>query len=79
MPNQEYILKRLAMNKFRSSFHLKESDIAYIDKLGFDKIKDHAYEFIIKRLASDNILNDGKHDLWFYQSNMQQQLVVEAV
>lgn len=54
------ILKRLEQSKFRSSFHLKTKELDYINKLGLDKIKSHAYDFIRKRLAPKVISNDGK-------------------
>ncbi len=54
------ILFSLSKSKFRSSFHLKEKDIKYIDEKGLDKIREHAYDFINKRLAGDFIINDGK-------------------
>lgn len=54
------MLNKLAKSKFRSSFHLKEKDINYINEKGYDKIKEHAYDFINKRLAPSNIPNDGK-------------------
>lgn len=34
--------------------------ISYIDEKGFKKIKEHAYDFITKRLAPKDIPNDGK-------------------
>ena len=54
------ILSRLSNSKFRSSFHLKEKDIEYINKVGLDKIKEHAYSFIKERIAKEVIPNDGK-------------------
>lgn len=54
------ILGLLSKSKFRDSFHLSEKDILYIKKHGLDKIKMHAYDFITKRLAPKNPLNDGK-------------------
>lgn len=53
-------LEKLSKSKFRSSFHLKEKDIEYINKVGMDKIKQHAKAFIKKRLAPKYIPNDGK-------------------
>ena len=64
-------LKKLSKSKFRSSFHLKAKDIAYIDDLtkkykeycnekGLDVIEQHARDFISKRIAPAVILNDGK-------------------
>ena len=54
------ILDRLSKSKFRSSFHLKEKDILYIKEKGMDTIRNHAYDFIRKRLAPEYIPNDGK-------------------
>lgn len=50
----------LSKSKFRSSFHLKKKDLEYIEKVGLDKIREHAYDFITKRLAPAQIPNDGK-------------------
>ena len=54
------MLNKLSKSKFRNSFHLKEKDIIYIKEKGFKKIKEHAYDFINKRLAPSYIPNDGK-------------------
>lgn len=54
------MLNKLSKSKFRSSFHLKEKDIKYINEKGYEKIKEHAYDFINKRLAFATIPNDGK-------------------
>ncbi len=54
------ILDRLSKSKFRSSFHLKEKDLIYINEKGLDTIRSHAYDFITKRLAPKDIPNDGK-------------------
>lgn len=54
------ILDKLYKSKFRSSFHLRKYMIDYIDKIGMDKIREHAYEFINKRIKPAFILNDGK-------------------
>ena len=60
MQDINYLLYRLSKSKFRSSFHLKEKDIEYIDKKGLDKIKEHTYDFINKGLKPSVIPNDGK-------------------
>lgn len=60
MNNIKYKLDSLSKSKFRNSFHLKNKDIEYINKIGMDKIKEHAYDFINKRLAPSYIPNDGK-------------------
>lgn len=53
-------LDSLAKSKFRSSFRLKDNDKKYIKDRGIDKIVDHAYDFVNKRLALNEIKNDGK-------------------
>ena len=62
--NQEKIIKtklnELSKSKFRTSFKLNKEDIEYINKKGFEKIKDHTYEFINEKLKPAIIKNDGK-------------------
>ena len=52
-------LDSLQRSKFRSNFYLRKKEKAYIDKNGIDKIKEHAYDFIRKKLAPDYPENDG--------------------
>lgn len=54
------ILEKLSCSKFRSKFSLKEKDIQYINEKGIETIKEHAYDFINKRLSPAVIFNDGK-------------------
>lgn len=54
------ILFKLSKSKFRSSFKLRSKDIEYINKVGLDKIKSHAYDFVSKRLKDVSKVNDGK-------------------
>lgn len=58
--NIDVILNKLSMSKFRSSFNLKEKDIIYINDKGLNEIRKHANDFIVKRLSSKVIKNDGK-------------------
>ncbi|MBQ6495180.1 MAG: DUF4186 domain-containing protein [Bacilli bacterium] len=61
--NKEIINKKLedlSKSKFRSSFKLRKYMIDYINNIGMNKIKDHAYDFIKERLAGANPVNDGK-------------------
>lgn len=53
-------LEKLKKSKFRSSFHLKQKEIEYINKKGIKEIEEQAYEIITKRLKPKNIENDGK-------------------
>ena len=54
------VLYRLSKSKFRSSFHLNKKLKEYVNEKGIDKIKEHAYDFINKRLKPKYIENDGK-------------------
>ena len=54
------LFERLDNSKFRSSFHLKQKDIDYINEKGLDTIRQHAKNFIAKREATAYIANDGK-------------------
>ena len=53
-------LERLRRSEFRSRFHLSEKDRAYVLEKGLPVIRQHAEEFVRKRLASAYIPNDGK-------------------
>ena len=53
-------LSNLQKSNFRSKFHLSKSDIDYIDKKGLDTVREHAKDFISKRLAPAYIPNDGE-------------------
>ena len=54
------LFERLGNSRFRSSFHLKQKDIDYINSKGMDTIREHARDFIAKREAPAVIPNDGK-------------------
>ncbi len=53
-------LNNLQRSNFRSKFHLSKKDIDYIKEKGLDKIREHAKDFIEKRLAPAYISNDGE-------------------
>lgn len=42
------LFDHLEHSKFRSSFHLKQQDIDYVNEKGLDTIRDHARDFIEK-------------------------------
>lgn len=50
----------LAASKFRSRFKLDQKDRDYIERIGIAKIREHAVDFIQKRLAPAEPRNDGK-------------------
>ena len=56
----EEIMRKLKRSSFRSGFHLKKKDMEYIDRVGLDKIREHAYDFINERLKPSYIENDGR-------------------
>ena len=56
----EEIMRKLKKSSFRSGFHLKKKDMEYIDRVGLDKIREHAYDFINERLKPSYIENDGR-------------------
>ena len=60
MEQLDNIYERLNTSAFRAKFKLDDKDIEYINKKGMDTIKEHAYDFITKRLAPAVIENDGK-------------------
>ena len=60
MNDLEQIFENLGRSKFRSSFKLNKNEIDYLNEKGFDKVVEHAYEFINRRLKPANPVNDGK-------------------
>lgn len=54
------LFEHLEASRFRSSFHLKQKNIDYINVKGLDVIRQHAQDFIAKREAPAFIPNDGK-------------------
>ena len=53
-------LARLQKSDFRARFHLTQKDRDYIEAKGLPVIREHAEEFVRKRLAPASIPNDGK-------------------
>lgn len=60
MEDKYFILSKLKQSKFRTSFFLNDNMKKYTMDKGIATIKEHAYDFIEKRLAPADILNDGK-------------------
>lgn len=54
------LFARLSQSDFRSRFSLKAKDKAYIQEKGWETIRQHAADFIRKRLAPALIPNDGQ-------------------
>jgi hypothetical protein len=53
-------LAALKLSKFRPKFKLSQKDRDYISNKGLETIKEHAYQFVNSRIASDFPKNDGK-------------------
>ena len=51
---------RLARSKFRSRFRLTAEDRAYIERVGLDRIRSHAADFVAQKLAPAIPENDGR-------------------
>ena len=58
--NIDLLFFKLSKSKFRNSFHLNKKMKEYVSEKGYDLIRNHAYEFVNKRLAGASIINDGK-------------------
>ncbi len=52
-------LNDLSYSKFRSSFHLRKKELAYLNNKGYAKVEEHAKDFIKNKLAPANPTNDG--------------------
>ena len=46
------LFEHLEASKFRSSFHLKQKDIDYINEKGLEVIRQHAQDFIAKHATA---------------------------
>ncbi len=64
MASQDSIIPKkltaLGQSKFRSKFSLSQKDHDYITAKGLETIKEHAFQFVNSRVASDFPKNDGK-------------------
>jgi len=60
MRRQEELFEALSKSRFRSRFKLGEKERSYLREKGIEVIKEHARDFIEKRLGSAAPKNDGK-------------------
>ncbi|PNH20097.1 DUF4186 domain-containing protein [Lachnospiraceae bacterium] len=56
----QQLFERLGNSRFRSRFHLKQTEIDYIHEKGLDTIREHARDLIARREAPAVIPNDGR-------------------
>ena len=60
MQTIEEALDKLERSKFRSSFHLTRKERAYLEEKGMDVMRRHAADFVRKKLAPAEPVNDGR-------------------
>ena len=59
MQTIDQALEKLQKSNFRAIFYLTAKDKEYVREKGMETIRDHAEDFIKKRLAPAEIPNDG--------------------
>jgi hypothetical protein len=64
MRELDNVFAKLAGSPFRSKFRLAPKDRAYLADRGIDVVRDHARDFVAKRLAPAAPSNDGKQTPW---------------
>jgi hypothetical protein len=57
-------LDDLADHPFRSKFHLRAHERAFVELRGMETVRAHARDFVDKRLAPAAPRNDGKQTPW---------------
>jgi hypothetical protein len=60
MHDLDSVFPRLAASPFRARFRLNPKDQAYLDQRGIAVVREHARDFIAKRLAPAEPANDGR-------------------
>ena len=58
--NKDEAFARLGRSKFRSRFRLTDDDCVYIERIGLEKIRSHAVDFVAQKLAPAYPENDGR-------------------
>ena len=60
MRDIDELFRALGRSKFRSRFRLSGKDAEYFKQKGMVTILEHARDFVVRRLAEANPVNDGK-------------------
>jgi hypothetical protein len=60
MRDLDTVFAKLASSRFRSRFRLAPNDRAYLDSKGMEVVLEHARDFVAKRLAPAEPVNDGR-------------------
>ena len=58
------MLAKLRTSEFRARVQLRDKELGYLNSKGMDTILKHAADFIEKRLAPAEPINDGKQTPW---------------
>jgi hypothetical protein len=64
MRDVQEALSRLSRSPFRSGIRLQKKELEYLRSKGMETVLTHAADFIEKRLAPANPINDGKQTPW---------------
>ena len=64
MRDLDTVFMKLEQSPFRSRFRLGPKDRAYLEQRGLDAVREHARDFVGKRLAAAAPVNDGKQTPW---------------
>ena len=64
MRNLDIVFPKLAASPFRAKFRLGPKDRAYLDSKGLGTVIEHARDFVAKRLAPAEPVNDGRQTPW---------------
>ena len=64
MRDVEDVFARLSESNFRSRIHLQQKERDYLKRKGLETVLAHAVDFIEKRLAPAEPVNDGKQTPW---------------
>ncbi|HEY0545158.1 MAG TPA: DUF4186 domain-containing protein [Pyrinomonadaceae bacterium] len=64
MQDVREVLERLKKSEFRSRQRLRRKELDYLESKGLETVLEHAADFIEKRLAPAEPVNDGKQTPW---------------
>ena len=64
MRDLDTVFEKLARSSFRAKFRLGAKDREYLERRGMESIRQHAFDFVAKRLAAAEPVNDGKQTPW---------------
>jgi hypothetical protein len=64
MRDLDIVFPKLAASPFRAKFRLGPKDRAYLDSKGMATVVEHARDFVAKRLAPAEPVNDGRQTPW---------------